>query len=72
MTKGHLKLPKLPERTQMRLTIAVAPDLHRKLEAYADAYAQIYGEREAVATLIPSILEHYIASDRGFLQARKG
>lgn len=72
MSKGHLKLPKLPERTPMRLAIAISPDLHRKLEAYADAYEQIYGQKEAVATLIPSILEHFISSDRRFLQTRKG
>jgi hypothetical protein len=72
MSKAHLKLPRLPERTQIRLTFTVSPDLHRKLEAYADAYEQIYGQRESIATLIPSILEHFIASDRAFLQAQKG
>lgn len=66
-----LKLAKLPDRTPVRIVITVSPDLNRDLIAYAEAYRQAYGHAEAVADLIPSMLEVFLASDRGFAKARK-
>lgn len=66
-----LKLGKLPDRTPVRIVITVSPDLNRDLVAYAEAYRQAYGHSEAVADLIPSMLEVFLASDRGFAKARK-
>jgi hypothetical protein len=66
-----LKLGKLPDRTPVRIVITVSPDLNRDLVAYAEAYRQAYGHAEAVADLIPSMLEVFLASDRGFAKARK-
>lgn len=65
-----IKLARLPDRTPTKLTINVAPDLHRDLTAYAAAYKSAYGEEQAVADLIPHMLSAFLASDRGFLKAR--
>lgn len=71
---ASLKLRKLPERTPVRVTIAVAPELHRLLADYATIYGDAYGREESVADLIPYMLESFLESDRDFaraLRARK-
>ena len=66
-----LKLPKLPPRTPVRLTIVVTPELHSALEKYAKCYRDTYGETEKIADLIPFMLEAFLASDKEFAKARK-
>ncbi|WP_425453237.1 DUF2274 domain-containing protein [Sphingomonas gilva] len=65
-----LKLPKLPDRTPVKLAITVPPDLHRALTDYAAIYNDAYGQSEPVAELIPHMLASFLASDRGFAKAR--
>ena len=67
----ELKLSKLPERTPVKVTITVAPELNRALQAYAELYRETYGELELVAELIPYMLESFLAGDRGFAKARR-
>lgn len=38
-----LKLAKLSDRTPVKVTITIAPDLHRALADYAEMYAAQYG-----------------------------
>lgn len=66
-----LKLAKLPDRTPVRITIAVSPELNGKLAAYAALYRATYGTTEPVAELIPYMLEGFLAADKGFAKARK-
>ncbi|MCR6631500.1 MAG: DUF2274 domain-containing protein [Magnetospirillum sp.] len=66
-----LKLPKLPDRTPVRIILNVSPALHGDLAAYAGAYRQAYGSAESVAELIPFMLEAFLASDRDFAKLRK-
>lgn len=68
-----LKLGKLPDRTPIKLTIAVTPDLHRTLADYAAVYRETYGEKADIAELVPAMLEGFLASDResGEMSARK-
>lgn len=68
---ARIRLAKLPERTPVRLSIALRPDLHRALEAYATVYSEAYGETEKVTDLIPFMLEAYLASDKEFAKSRK-
>lgn len=68
---SSLKLPKLPPRTPVRLTIVVTPDLHSTLEKYAKCYRETYGEAEKIAELIPFMLEAFLASDKEFAKSRK-
>ena len=66
-----LKLPKLPARTPVRITISVVPELFRTLERYAACYRETYGEAEKIGELIPFMLESFLASDKDFAKARK-
>jgi hypothetical protein len=66
-----LKLAKLPDRTPVKMTISVPPDLSQALGAYADLYSQTYGETEPVQELIPAMLASFLDSDRAFGLHRK-
>ncbi|MEQ8393675.1 MAG: DUF2274 domain-containing protein [Gammaproteobacteria bacterium] len=68
----ELKLSKLPERTPVKVTVTVSPELNRALQAYAELYRETYDEAEPVAELIPYMLESFLAGDRGFAKARRG
>lgn len=67
---ADLKLGKLPDRTPVKLTISVPPDLKKALDAYAAAYAQAYGSEEAISELIPAMLTTFLEGDRGFQRMR--
>ena len=67
---ADLKLGKLPDRTPVKLAIAVAPDLHLALNDYAAIYNETYGQSEPLAELVPHMLAAFLASDRGFAKAR--
>jgi hypothetical protein len=71
MTAMDLKLAKLPDRTPVKITISVKPDLHAMLSRYSEFYRQSYGEEESVAVLIPFMLQAFMEADRGFQKARK-
>ena len=66
-----LKLAKLPERTPVKLTISMQPDLSQALSEYADVYREQYGQSESVANLIPHMLRAFLDSDRGFAKTRQ-
>lgn len=66
-----MKLAKLPDRKPVKLTVTVNADLNRKLRDYAALYRETYGESEAVAELIPFMLEAFLENDRAFVRARK-
>lgn len=66
-----LKLARLPDRTQIKLSINVSPDLNALLNDYATLYAEAYGGEEPVAELIPAMLSSFLESDREFARRRK-
>jgi hypothetical protein len=66
-----LKLPKLPDRTPVKLTISISPGLHDSLGFYAEIYAETYGTAEPVQDLIPAMLASFLESDRAFILRRK-
>jgi hypothetical protein len=68
---AELRLAKLPDRTPVKLTISIPPDLNRMLNEYAAAYEQAYGEAEPVSELIPAMLASFLESDRGFARQRR-
>jgi hypothetical protein len=68
---ADLKLPRLPDRTAIKLAIGVPPDLHQQLREYAAAYEATYGKQEAVADLIPFMLQAFLDGDRGFQRQRQ-
>jgi hypothetical protein len=67
---ADLKLPRLPDRLPVKLTISVLPDLNRALEEYAAVYEAAYGQREIVADLVPFMLASFLEGDRTFQKAR--
>lgn len=66
-----LKLARLPERTPIKIGIAVLPELHDRLSAYAVAYAEAYGVEEPVAELIPAMPGAFLDSDRAFARSKR-
>lgn len=55
--------------TTKKLTFACPATLKANLDRYAALHAQAYGEAVDALTLIPHMLEAFMAGDRGF---RKG
>ena len=70
MTTGKkLRLGPLPKLESTKLTFSCPASLRADLDRYAALHAQTYGEMVDAATLIPHMLEAFMAGDRGF---RKG
>ncbi|MER1065995.1 DUF2274 domain-containing protein [Pseudomonas aeruginosa] len=69
MTTRKLRLGPLPKTESTKLTFACPAGLKADLDRYAALHAQTYGEAVDAATLIPHMLEAFMAGDRGF---RKG
>jgi hypothetical protein len=66
-----IKLPRLPDRTPVKLTITLTPDLKHALDEYALLYADTYMVDEPLAELIPHMLHSFVKSDRAFITAKK-
>ncbi|WP_397586860.1 DUF2274 domain-containing protein [Sphingobium fuliginis] len=69
---ADLKLPRIPDRTPVKFTISILPDLHQAIVEYAALYSQTYGKEEPVTELIPAMLEAFLEGDRGFAKRRSG
>lgn len=68
-TTRKLRLGPLPKTETVKVTFSCPADLKADLERYAALHAQAYGEAVDAATLIPHMLDAFMAGDRGF---RKG
>jgi len=66
-----MKLSKLPDRTPVKLSTTLPPNLAARLRDYADFYAETYGSREEVADLVPFILEAFLDGDADFRRASR-
>lgn len=69
VSTGKLRLGPLPKTEMVKLTIALTVVLKAELERYAALHAQTYGEPVDAATLIPHMLEAFMARDREFKRA---
>jgi len=56
----------LPRTESVKLTFACTVVLKAELERYAAMHAQAYGDPVDALTLIPHMLEAFMARDRGF------
>lgn len=68
---ADLKLPRLPDRTPVKLVIHVSPQLHADLARYSEAYEAAYGKPESVADLVPFMLASFLDGDPAFRRARR-
>ena len=65
-TTRKLRLGPLPKTESVKLTFTCPTSLKADLDRYAVLHAQTYGETVDAATLIPHMLEAFMAGDRGF------
>lgn len=67
-----LRLGPLPKTESVKLTFACPATLKADLDRYAALHAQTYGETVDAVTLIPHMLEAFMAGDRGFRRPSSG
>ncbi|WP_027793694.1 DUF2274 domain-containing protein [Paraburkholderia acidipaludis] len=70
-TTRKLRLGPLPDTQTVKLTFTCSAILKTDLDRYAALHAQTYGEAVDAATLIPHMLEAFIAGDRNFKRLLK-
>ncbi|VVE82954.1 DUF2274 domain-containing protein [Pandoraea sputorum] len=68
-TTRKLRLGPLPDTQTVKLTFACPIALKADLDRYAALHTQTYGEAVDAATLIPHMLDAFMAGDRGFRKA---
>ena len=71
MTETKLKIGPLPDKTPVKLSISLPPELQADLQDYAAVYRRAYGIEAKVQDLVPNMLQTFLASDAGFKRARK-
>jgi hypothetical protein len=70
-TSRRLRLGPLPKTETVKLTFTCTVVLKAELERYAAMHSQTYGETVGAATLIPYMLETFMARDREFRKSPK-
>ena len=65
-TTKTLRLGPLPKTESTKITFSCPISLKAELDRYAALHAQAYGEAVDALTLIPHMLEAFMAGDRGF------
>jgi hypothetical protein len=71
MSMAAIKLGRIPDRTPVKISIAVPPELGQALSDYSDFYATSYGRTEPLGELIAAMLAAFLESDREFVRSRK-
>lgn len=66
-----LKIGPLPDRTQVKLTLALAPQTHAALQDYAAIHKREFGGEASLADLAGLMIEQFLQSDAAFKRARK-
>lgn len=61
-----LRLGPLPKTESVKVTFACSVGLKAELDRYAALHAQTYGEAVDAVTLIPHMLQAFMARDRAF------
>lgn len=71
MSTTKLRLGPLPKTENLKLTFTCPASLKADLEHYAALHSQTYGEEVDALTLIPHMLEAFMARDRVFKRTNK-
>ena len=61
-----IRLGPLPKTDPVKLSIAVSVEIKDRLEQYAQLHAATWNEPVELATLIPYMLEQFMARDKAF------
>jgi hypothetical protein len=61
-----LRLGPLPNTDVVKLTITVSVVVKERLDQYAKAHSEVWGEEVRSTELIPHILETFLRGDRAF------
>lgn len=67
----NLKLGKLPDRTPVKITIMLDPEVMTALQDYCEIYKQNFGEAVSPKEIIPYMIHQFMNDDGGFKKARK-
>lgn len=67
---ANLKLPKLPDRTPVKLALTIPADLAKALDDYRTIYNEHYSADEPLSELAIHMLAVFLAGDREFAKAR--
>ncbi|KUM44855.1 DUF2274 domain-containing protein [Pseudomonas sp. EpS/L25] len=70
-TTKKLRLGPLPKTESVKLTFMCPAGLKADLDRYAALHAETYGEAVDAVTLIPHMLEAFMAGDRSFRRAAR-
>jgi len=65
-----LRIGPLPKAESTKITFSCPISLKAELDRYAALHAQTYGEAVDAVTLIPHMLEEFMARDRGFRHSK--
>lgn len=66
-----LRLRRLPDRTPVKLTVSLPPELNQALLDYAALYGEVYGQEEPLGELIPAMLGSFLEADKAFARRRR-
>lgn len=69
MTAQKLRLGPLPKATVVKLAITLPTDLKDTLDRYAAQHSATYGEAVDGASLVPHMIQSFMARDRAFKSA---
>lgn len=69
--KATLKLGPIPDRTPVKLSLSLAPDIHDALADYAALHAKEFGRTAPLAVLASLMIEQFLEGDANFKRARK-
>ncbi|MFZ3204122.1 MAG: DUF2274 domain-containing protein [Pseudomonas sp.] len=72
MSMNKLRLGPLPKTENLKVTFTCPASLKADLERYAAVHSQAYGEEVDALTLIPHMLEAFMARDRAFRKTNAG
>lgn len=66
-----IRLGKLPDRTPVKVTVSLSPEVNQALLDYAALYKETYGQAEPVQELIPPMLASFLDGDKLFARRRR-
>jgi hypothetical protein len=67
-----LRLGPLPRTDTIKVSVGLTFELKDRLERYAKAHSEVWGQEVSASDLIPHILEAFLRGDRAFKRMTTG